>query len=83
MAKAKRRRVLRSEREIDFYKRVAQEDFASIAGITQQEVSLLLRYSVLSPDGTAGEWTKLYFRFLMGQIFARHGWEGLKNAYGR
>jgi hypothetical protein len=74
----KRRRVLRSEGEIDFNKRVAQEDFARLAGISQQEVSQLLRYSVLSPDGTAGEWTKLYFRFLQGQVFARKGWRGLE-----
>jgi hypothetical protein len=41
---AKRRRVLRSEDgKIDLDKPINQEDFARLVGISQQEVSKLLR----------------------------------------
>jgi hypothetical protein len=53
-----------------------------MVGITQQDVSRFLRYCVLSPNGTAAEWSRDYIRFLMGQIFVRRGWEGLAVACG-
>ena len=80
MERTKRRRVLRStDGTIDLDRQISQEDFAYIVGqITQQEVSKLLRYNVLSPDGTGKEWLRLYFRFLQGQAYARRGWQGLE-----
>jgi hypothetical protein len=79
---AKRRRVLRSEDgKIDLDKPINQEDFARLAGITQQEVSKLLRCSVLSPNGTGIEWIRSHLRFLMGQTYAKGGWRALEKFF--
>lgn len=76
---AKRRRVLRSENgEIDCDKPANQEQFAGLAGCSQQEISRLVRVGVLSRDGTATEWCRYYYRFLMGMVYARRGWAGLE-----
>jgi hypothetical protein len=81
--KTKRRRVLRQDRDsIDFNKPISQAQFGELVGIPQQEVSQLCFFEVLSPGGSARDWNVQYLRFVMGQIFARRGWDGLRRLRG-
>ena len=77
---SKRPRIAKRD-QIDMDKPINQEQFARMIGIPQQDVSRLAEYCVLSPNGTATDWTREYMRFMMGQIFARHGWLGLARMY--
>jgi hypothetical protein len=61
---------------------ISQEDFANIVGETQQFISRLCRFSVLSPNGTLRDWSIQYLRFQFGIIYARRGWKGLAIAWG-
>lgn len=77
----KKKRIAKTD-EIDFDKPVNQEQFGLMIGIPQQTVSKLAQYCVLSPGGSAKEWTQQYLRFQLGRIYARRGWEGLAIAMG-
>lgn len=68
--------------DIDLNRRISQEQFGRMIGISQQDVSKLYRFEVLSHDGTAKDWTREYIRFQMGVIFGRRGWDGLAKALG-
>jgi hypothetical protein len=46
-------------------------------GRPQQDVSKLILFGILSPNGTFKKWFVQYDRFMKGQIFARKGWQGL------
>jgi len=77
MKRGSKRRRVNKQAEIDFSRRINQEQFGHLVNLAQQTVSKLLDYNVLSPDGTAREWVQQYTRFKMGEIFARQGWAGL------
>ena len=77
----KRPKIAKVDR-IDFDKKINQEQFAMMIGISQQDVSRLFQYCVLSPNGTAKDWSREYIRFMMGVIYANHGWRGLARLYG-
>ena len=61
---AKKKRVRRTT-EVNLDKPMSQEQFAALIGVSQQEVSRLVRYSVLGPECTAAEWSRQYLRFQM------------------
>lgn len=79
---SKRKRRIAHQDDIDFDRPMAQEDFGRMVGEPQQTISKLCRYNVLSPGGSARDWTRDYIRFMFGQIYARHGWAGLARALG-
>lgn len=58
-------------------RKITQEEFGKIVGLSQQEISKLYRYQILAHDGNFRIWTLQYHAFLKGQIFARQGWVGL------
>jgi hypothetical protein len=70
------KRVARTE-ALDLDKPMNQEQFGEMIGCPQQDVSKLIRFGILSPNGTFNEWFVQYDRFMKGQIFARKGWQGL------
>ena len=72
----KTKRVARTE-ALEFDKPINQEQFGEMLGRPQQDVSKLIRFGILSPNGMFNEWFVQYDRFMKGQIFARKGWQGL------
>jgi hypothetical protein len=76
----KKKRVPRTD-NFNLDQPINQEDFASMIGLSQQNVSKLIRFGVLSPEGTFGNWVREYDRFVKGQCFARRGWQGLADFY--
>lgn len=68
---------IRKEILLDLRKKMTQEEFGKIVGLSQQEISKLYRYQVLAHDGDFGTCILQYFAFLKGKIFARRGWVGL------
>ncbi len=61
---------------IDLSKRVTQEDFGALVGISQPAVSGLLASGVLQKDGTAAQWLLAYCLRLREQAAGRMGAEG-------
>ena len=61
---------------IDLSKRVTQEDFGALVGISQPAVSGLLASGVLQPGGTAAQWLLAYCLRLREQAAGRMGADG-------
>jgi hypothetical protein len=79
----KKKRVARQQnREHDNNAPISQEDFGILIGESQQVVSKLCKYSVLSPGGTFRDWMIQWDRFMKGRIFQRQGWLGLARICG-
>ena len=72
----KTKRVARTE-TLEFDKPINQEQFGEMIGLPQQDVSKLIRFGVLSPNGTFNDWFREYERFMKGRIFEIKGWQGL------
>ena len=54
-----------------------QEQFARLVGITQQEVSSLMRKGTLTRGGTVGQWLQEYLKNLRAQAAGHKSSEGL------